>query len=214
MIELAALSEPGVFEVLTPQETEQRLEAALAITHIPPGAAPPKSGFIKWIGNTFSGKKSATPAASDPTTAPGATAAAPGPVTLRIEQSAEIVKLEKRSETLKANQTALAELHLRAFPLHRPVIDGYQQVIGMLIKGRTKGLAARLDKLAAARRDILDQMARVEDHLDWLEATSRQSPSGTFEEILRGEQEPAVTRRPRRDDPISRYLDEIEREFE
>ena len=162
---------------------------------------------MKWIENTFSGKKNAQSASP-------ATPSAPAPVALTIDQMSEIAALGKRSEVLKLNQTALAELHLRAFPLHRPVIDGYQQVLGLLIKGRTKGLAARIEALAADRRDILDQMNRIEDHLDWFEATQRETFSGTFDDILRRPPESTAPPRLKRNDPISSYLDEIEREFE
>jgi hypothetical protein len=219
-IQLASLAQPGVLECFGAAETERRLADALMVRRLAAEDAKQNTGGFAGI---FSGllakRKQASaaapaPAASEKGTAvTGDTATSPPDDMVPITDIKAVLGIPEREKVLQRNQSWLAELNLRAFPLHRPVIEGYQQVLGLLIKGRTKGVAERLAKLTIQRKSIIETMTQAEDYLDWYEATQRTTPSGTFDLYFQRLDE-FESRRPKRDDPISRYLDEIEREYE
>ena len=67
--------------------------------------------------------------------------------------------------------------------------------------------------VAGMRRQLLSEMGRVEDYLDWHEATQSHALSGTFHDYLRAAAECARPPVPRRD-PLTRYLNLMESEYQ
>jgi hypothetical protein len=214
-LQLAQMAQPTAFEPFDAAETERRLAAALMV-HLQPEPERPAgtSTLGRWLKGLIPGGKPAGGAAS-----PAPPAAAPESASARqeevipLEDLDRLAALKQRKSVLTANQSELSVLALRAFPLHRPLLDEYQQIIGLIIRGKTKGVAARLDSLAARRRDILTAVENVEDHLNWYQATQRPGASGSFDRYFRLLDELGEPP-PKSDDPITRYLDGIEQEFE
>ena len=148
-----------------------------------------------------------------PTSAPKptATAAKPRlvPVSVPIEQYTVILKRKDRDAILDRSAKALAALAQRANVLFRPLINDYIAVIADLQVDKTKDMAARLSALKAKTEEIYARAKAVEDHLDWFEASETKNYSGIFEDYLRLPEE-IQKELPPREDPIAKYLDEVE----
>jgi hypothetical protein len=107
----------------------------------------------------------------------------------------------------------LISLRLHANPIHEQVIREYERTTELLIRGKTKGISKRWGNLSAARKRIRVQENRINDYMNWFEATQAPSPSGLFGDYMKAA-ESAESLGERRRDPISVYLDVLESEFE
>ena len=107
----------------------------------------------------------------------------------------------------------LGQLEISANPIYRPVISEYGKETALLTRGKTNGLALRLERLRAARQAIAKQMRGIDDYLNWFEATRLRGPSGVFADYLKAA-ESAVQPPQAKRDPISIYLDALETQFE
>ena len=107
----------------------------------------------------------------------------------------------------------LGELATRANPIYRPIISEYAEVTALLLRGKTKGLATRLDRLRSAREAVAAQMRGIDDYLNWFEATSQRGPSGVFADYMKAAESAARPPQTKRD-PISVYLNVLEAQFE
>jgi len=105
----------------------------------------------------------------------------------------------------------LLRLATRANPVLRPLIQNYQRIADQLVLGKTRGIRQRLAELRSVRMRLSGRMNDLEDYLNWFEAAKTETPSGIFEECL----EPASgkSQKPKRQDPLSIYLDGMELEF-
>lgn len=115
---------------------------------------------------------------------------------------------------LALNREQLLNLQKQAFPGYRNLIGGYSFVVSRLIEGETKGMAEQLAALDAQRIQIQQRMAEIGDFMNWFEATQVQAPHDAFEAYERALQRIKALEEERRDDPVSRYLDAIEKEYE
>lgn len=161
-------------------------------------------------------KAEATPPAK---TTPSPTKTSPPPskpklvsVSVPIEDYNSILKRKDRASILDRNAKALAALAQRGNILFRPLINEYIAVIADLQLAKTKDMSARLAALKTKTAEAYARAKAVEDHLDWYEASETQNYSGTFEDYLRLPEQ-IQKELPLRDDPISQYLDEVEREI-
>lgn len=123
--------------------------------------------------------------------------------------------LERRPDkaVLTALRRDLNVLAARAHPIYRPVIIEYAKITAILIRGRTKGVAGRMERLKASRKAVVVRLRGIDDYLDWFEATESRGPSGVFAEYLKTAESVGRPLRRKRD-PISVYLDAIETQFE
>lgn len=106
----------------------------------------------------------------------------------------------------------LSTLVGQANPIYRPVIYEYERVAARLTRGKTHGIAERLAGLVAARERIAAQMRKIDDYLNWFEATQPRRLSGVFGDYMKAA-DSAVRAEPRRD-PISIYVDVLEVQFQ
>lgn len=107
----------------------------------------------------------------------------------------------------------LIALQVQAHPLLRPVVQEYLRIAGELSNGKTRGAEKALESVAAYRHLIVERMDKIDDYLNWYEATQIQEQSGAFNDFL--ESAKALDKPPpKRDDAISKYIDQLEREFE
>lgn len=107
----------------------------------------------------------------------------------------------------------MSALATRANPIYRPLIYEYQKISTLLARGKTNRIAERLARLVASRHGIAAQMRKIDDYMNWFEATKSLGPSGAFTDYLKAA-ELASQPEQRRRDPISVYLDVLETQFQ
>lgn len=215
-LQLATMAQPGADEILSPKDSDAALSSALVfLLPADPDAAskpsPKPQGRLKRL---FSRKKSA--ADPQPANPPAPAAAAPDSSDRSLPFSSwpDVLKRKDRAAILSGTSLALTKLSIRAHPLYRPLIADYLAVIKDLETAKhLKDLPERLRKTDATAASLRAELSRIEDYLDWFEATQQEEQGDEFRDYLRAEDE-LKRPPPPRNDPISRYLDEVAREFE
>lgn len=117
-----------------------------------------------------------------------------------------------QSQALTQLSQALMLLGVRANPILRPVIAQYQQIAMLLAAGKNSGLSERLARLRVLRGKIAARMSKIDDYLNWFEATQAPTKSGEFANYLNAAERQSETA-PRRHDALSVYLDALEEQF-
>jgi hypothetical protein len=126
---------------------------------------------------------------------------------------ATFIKNPAAHRLLAALAHNLNVLAVRAHPVYRPIILDYGKITALLLRGKTKGVAGRLETLTALRRSMADRTRRIDDYMNWFEATKLLRPSGEFADYMKAVEastHPSASKR----DPISVYLDALEVQFE
>ncbi len=218
-LQLATMAQPGADEILSPKESDAALSTALVfLLPADPNAAskpsPKPQGRLKRL---FSRKKSAAdPQPANPPAPATASTESPDSSDRSLPFSSwpDVLKRKDRAAILSRTSLALTKLSIRAHPLYRPIIADYLAVIKDLESGKhLKDLPVRLGKTNATAASLRAELSRIEDYLDWFEATQQEEQGDEFRDYLRAEDE-LKRPPPPRNDPISRYLDEVAREFE
>ncbi|HSU85407.1 MAG TPA: hypothetical protein VLI42_01620, partial [Chthoniobacterales bacterium] len=120
-------------------------------------------------------------------------------------------KLPAESTVLRQVNQQLLLLEARAHPSYRRIIEEESELAALLARGKTRGVAERLQRLGSYRAAVERQSSQIDDYLNWYEATQSKKMSGAFSPLL--ENAPSAEEAPpRRRDPISVYLDSIEME--
>lgn len=134
------------------------------------------------------------------------------PVSLPLEEYQHILKHPDRAKILAYNTASLRALELRVSILFRPVIRGYLVAVLDIEAGRTKDMDKRLAALHEFALIAYQKSIAVRDYLDWFEASESGRLSGKFDDFLNL---PTTIKKelPARTDPISKYLDAIDKEF-
>ena len=126
-----------------------------------------------------------------------------------IEDFKEFVKNPQAKPVLAVANTNMQLFATEANPLYRPIVAEYLLVIQELQIRKTGRVAQQLNEVAKYRQTVLKRMDDVADYLNWFEATQISSRSNSFNDFLTTE-EKLSTDAPKRNDPISRYLDSVE----
>jgi hypothetical protein len=117
-----------------------------------------------------------------------------------------------QSLALKQLSQDLMLLGFRAHPIVRPAVAEYRAAATLLASGKTPGIKERLARLGSLRTKIAQRMNRIDDYLNWFEATQARTRSGAFSSYLNAVE--AQNDAPHRHDPLSVYLDAIEEQFQ
>ena len=133
--------------------------------------------------------------------------------TYRLEEFAIFLKARTARDVLGLLTHDLSALATRANPVYTPIIAEYAEITARLSRGKTAGVARRLERLRAARERLAAQMRKIDDYLNWYEATGLAHPSGEFADYLRAAERSIQRERTKRD-PISVYLDVLEAQFD
>ncbi len=200
-LQMAAMSQRSAFTFLSIQESEQQLELALQVRfdNLPEQRQITTGAFASRITNLRNRRRR-----SD-----GENAFARG--TIRdFEQFAGHPRL---GEALKVTGERLGRIQNSVFPLYVGVVAEYGQVLALLLEGKTRDLAERLEKIDRTRAEIRALMTQVTDHMNWYDATQVEEESDAFDGYERALKNAEKLDRRKRNDPISRYLDAMEREF-
>jgi hypothetical protein len=113
---------------------------------------------------------------------------------------------------ISERQQDFLRLEARANPLYRSILAEYSDIAFQISRGKTRNIPGRLKKVREYRLAMLKRMDAIADYLNWMEATQFGTKSDSFEEILRFAREPLLPREAR-NDPISLYLDKVEKQL-
>jgi hypothetical protein len=108
----------------------------------------------------------------------------------------------------------LIVLQSQAHPLLRPVVREYQRIVGEISAGKTRGVDKALESIGSYHQLIVERMDKIDDYLNWYEATQMPEQSGAFNDFLESAKAAEKQQPPKRNDAISKYIDQLEREFE
>tara|TARA_R110002096_G_scaffold16106_19_gene55066 strand:- start:160 stop:1566 length:1407 start_codon:yes stop_codon:yes gene_type:complete len=199
-LQMAAMSQKSVFEYLNIAETEKQLEQALQVRFDNLPEQKSAENFSSRIPSFREIKRRFDSSGKDFTSG-----------SLRdFEQFANHPRL---GDALKVTSDQLANIQNRAFPLYIPVIAGYNKTMALLLEGKTREVAERMEFLEIRRRNIRSQMTQVTDFMNWYDATQIEEESDDFESYERALIDIEKLDRRKRTDPISGYLDAMEKEF-
>ena len=134
--------------------------------------------------------------------------------TFTLADFKQFMKFRTAKAALFTQGNALAALQARAHPLMRPVVLEYQRITSELARGNSRGIETALNEVANYRTLIVGRMDKIADYLNWFEATQMPERSGAFDNYLKAAAALDHAQPPKRDDPLSRYVDQVEREFE
>ncbi len=105
---------------------------------------------------------------------------------------------------MRQKAAELLALEFRAHPLLKPVIAEYRNIASVLSQKPKKNLEKAIEENGKIHDLLLQRTGKVDDYMNWFEATQLDTLSGEFFEVTNP---PASERR---SDPISRHLDAIE----
>jgi hypothetical protein len=123
------------------------------------------------------------------------------------------IKHKDIDKIVTSNEMNLSNLSDRAFPLYRSIIREYQAVFEQIKRGKRKGLAEKLEELTALRMEFVKMARDTEDYLHLYEANAPDYNSGAFDDYFKLF-EKLKSSEPKKDDPISVYLDKLEKEWD
>jgi hypothetical protein len=131
----------------------------------------------------------------------------------RLEEFPKFIRDASFRLALARCSEDLRTLGARANPVYRPLINEYEKAATLLARGKTNGIAKRLVRLNATRDGIATRAQKIDDYMNWFEATKPREPSGAFADYLKAAELTAQPEKRRRD-PISVYLDILEAQFQ
>jgi len=131
---------------------------------------------------------------------------------MRLDEFMRSKPTSAQRHALRKLAVELCLLAAHAHPVLRPVIQDYQQIAEQLALGRNRGIAPRLTELRALRERLCVRMSDIDDYMNWFEAGKLETTSGLFDDYPKAE-DASESRRQRRRDPLSIYLDAMEVEF-
>jgi hypothetical protein len=131
-----------------------------------------------------------------------------------LEDYKKFVKLRMAKPALQSQAAALAALLPKAHPLLRPVLTEYQRIATSLAQGKTRNIEEALGSIGNYRMMIVERTDKITDYMNWFEATQMAERSGAFDSYLKTAKAIETAPVPKRDDALSRYVDQVEREFE
>lgn len=119
----------------------------------------------------------------------------------------------ERVAAVRAAEEPLVRLSYRCFPSYRPLLQEYQAILVAIARNETKDVARRITDLDETRTTMIARANRARDYLDWFEITRARETSGVFDDYLRLK-ERLKSNPVRRKDPVSDYLDRMDRVFD
>lgn len=202
---LATYSEPSQTELMTMIQSEKRLKEILVFSFTNAVASPPapKSKLPKFL------RRKITPPPNQPNeTDPPANKS----TTIPVIAYSQILKRKDVRSIAQAPMDGLTRASFRIHPFYRPVISGYLEQLSKIASGKDHGVDEALKTLANKRETMFSEACSSEDYIDWYEATQRTEPSGKFYNYLKSADQlenPGA----QRTDPISSYMNAMEKEF-
>jgi hypothetical protein len=116
-----------------------------------------------------------------------------------------VARTDSGRYVLRQKAEDLLRLEVRAHPLFRPIVEEYRLIAGQLAAKPRRNLETRIRKNMQLQRAVVQRVGEMEDYLNWFEAARLDTPSRGFDSTIHDS-----SLRIRRDDPLSRYLDDVE----
>jgi hypothetical protein len=132
--------------------------------------------------------------------------------TFPISEYAQFIKLRGSRAIVAARQKSLIALSTQANALIRPVVADYEEIFGLLARGKTRRLAERIEETERYRATILHRRGEIADYLNWYEATQLGTRTNAFDSYLKAAHELSRDEA-HRSEPIAKYLDQLEQEY-
>lgn len=190
-LQIASMGLMQAFEYHSAGETAALLEQALTVD-LPEESPPSAGGIRKYLPQ----------------------AKRKGSFQGRVHDFDRFLDHEGGRDALEQSRLRLRTLGLRAFPLYKGVVLRYELAVTSLINGRERGVADDLAQLDRESAGIEQAMSRVEDYMNFIEATEAEGGNPAYENYRRMREKLDRERGPERKDRISRYLDALEQEFQ
>ena len=210
----AKLNEPQATEFLSPEETEAHLIDALSVSFLEfseidenteDSSARTTPRLFERI---FQARKNLSEQQEDEPSTPSEDR----PTRMfegSLKDFERFIAREDRADILAPVRLRLRQLDIRSFPLHRPLIVDYHEIVTDLLAGKPSGIQKRLEDLETKREQLATLMKNVAAHLNDYEASQPAARSGVFDNYLK--QIKVIENNASTDpDPISQYLMEAE----
>ncbi len=130
-----------------------------------------------------------------------------------LENYRILAKTPAGRAVVQAAHDRVVGLAARANPLYRPVLAEYEQILAKLARGKTSGLAERLESAQKYRELVTQRMDDIADHLNWFEATQMLTRSHAFDAYLRAATTRSTSPAGLQRGPVAAYLDEVEKQY-
>ena len=117
------------------------------------------------------------------------------------------------SKVVSQLSASLMSLRVRAHPILRSVITEYAQVAALLAVRKNPKAGERLSRVRSVRTGIAARMNKIDDYMNWFEATQARTKSDVFADYLSAA-EAQNEAAPRRHDALSVYMDVLEYQFQ
>jgi hypothetical protein len=133
--------------------------------------------------------------------------------TVRLDDLSERKISATDSKALSQLSASLMLLRVRAHPILRSVITEYAQIAALLAVRKTPKAGERLSRVRNLRTGIAARMNKIDDYMNWFEATQARTRSNVFADYLSAA-EAQNQAAPRRHDALSVYMDALEGQFQ
>ena len=130
-----------------------------------------------------------------------------------LDEFLQFIRNASSKSALARFSLDLSALAIRANPIYRPMIYEYARIATLLARGKINGIAERLGRVSPSRKSVATTLRKIDDYMNWFEATKSLGPSGAFADYMKAA-ELAAQPEQRRRDPISLYLDVLETQFQ
>jgi len=133
--------------------------------------------------------------------------------TVRLDDFSERKISAADSKTLSQLSASLMLLQVRAHPILRSVATEYAQIAALLAVRKNSKAGERLLRVRNLRARIAARMNKIDDYMNWFEATQARTKSDVFADYLSAAEAQSEAA-PRRHDALSVYMDALEGQFQ
>jgi hypothetical protein len=134
--------------------------------------------------------------------------------TYSLDEFPVFLKNKEARAALAERHNAILALGAQANAIFRPVVSGYEQVLALLLRGKTKEVRQRMASIEIYRGAVLHRMDDIGNYLNWYEATQMGERSNAFDGYLRVAHDAEKdTRKPAGADAIKKYLDDLQKQL-
>lgn len=142
-----------------------------------------------------------------------ADANAPSNKTVRLQDLTDRKISAPESKALAQFSTNLILLQTNAHPVLRPIIAEYGQIAALVAARKSPKANERLLGVQTLRSRLAARMNKIDDYMNWFEATQARTKSDAFADYLNAVEAQSGAA-PRRRDALSVYMDALEEQFQ
>lgn len=129
-----------------------------------------------------------------------------------VADFARFIKYPAARAALSEKRQAILALSAQSHALLRPVLADYDEILALLVRGKTQKLSQRIESIEEYRSTVLHRMDQIADYMNWYEATQLGTHTNEFDGYLKAAEE-LDREETHVFEPIKRYMDTIEKEY-